>query len=77
VSRGRPAPDMIFVAMKLTMVEDLASVANVGDTVLDLESAERAGVKWNIGVLSGAHNRTALERAPHTQIIGSIKDLRF
>lgn len=77
VSRGRPAPDMIFVAMKLTMVEDLARVANVGDTVLDLESAARAGVQWNIGVLSGAHNRAALERAPHTHIIGSISELRF
>ena len=36
---------MIFVAMKLTMVEDSARVANVGDTVLDLESAARAGVQ--------------------------------
>jgi phosphonatase-like hydrolase len=72
VPRGRPAPDMIFVAMKLTMVEDLARVANVGDTVLDLESAARAGVKWNIGVLSGAHNRAALERAPHTHIVQSV-----
>ena len=75
VPRGRPAPDMIFVAMKLTMVEDLATVANVGDTVLDLESAARAGVKWNIGVLSGAHNRAALERAPHTHIVQSVADI--
>jgi phosphonatase-like hydrolase len=72
VPRGRPAPDMIFVAMKLTMVEDLARVANVGDTVLDLESAARAGVRWNIGVLSGANDRAALERAPHTHIVHSV-----
>ena len=77
VPRGRPAPDLIFVAMKLTMVEDLARVANVGDTVLDLESAARAGVKWNIGVLSGAHTRQALERAPHTELIASINELTF
>ena len=75
VPRGRPAPDLIFVAMKLTMVEDLEKIANVGDTVLDLESAERAGVKWNIGVLSGAHNRAALEQAPHSHIVQSVADI--
>ena len=77
VPRGRPAPDLIFVAMKLTMVEDLSRVANVGDTIIDLESGARAGVRWNIGVLSGAHSREALERAPHTEIIDSVADLRF
>jgi phosphonatase-like hydrolase len=77
VPRGRPAPDLIFVAMKITMMEDLAKVANVGDTTTDLESAARAGVRWNIGVLTGAHTREALERAPHTEIIQSIADLRF
>lgn len=77
VANGRPAPDMILLAMKLTAVDDPARVANVGDTVLDLESAARAGVHWNIGVLSGAHSRAALERAPHTDIIQSVDDLRF
>jgi phosphonatase-like hydrolase len=75
VPRSRPAPDMIYVAMKLTMIEDLTKVANVGDTTLDLESAERAGVRWNIGVLSGAHSREALERAPHTHIVQSVAGL--
>ena len=75
VPEGRPAPAMIFVAMQITMVEDPAKVANVGDTTLDLESAARAGVRWNIGVLSGAHSREALERAPHTAIIQSVMEL--
>jgi phosphonatase-like hydrolase len=77
VTNGRPAPDMILMAMKLTGVADASQVANIGDTALDLESASRAGVKWNIGVLSGAHTREALERAPHSHIIESIADLRF
>ncbi len=38
VPNGRPAPDMILLAMKLTGVDDPAQVANVGDTTLDLES---------------------------------------
>ena len=75
VPNGRPAPDMILLAMKLTAIDDPAQVANVGDTALDLESAARAGVKWNIGVLSGAHDRATLERAPHTHILRSVAEL--
>lgn len=72
VPNGRPAPDLILLAMKLSGVDDAARVANVGDTTMDLESAARAGVRWNIGVLSGAHGREALARAPHTHIIASV-----
>lgn len=77
VASGRPSPEMILLAMKRTGVIDASTVAVVGDTTLDLEAGSRAGVKWNIGVLSGAHGREALERAPHTHIIGSIADLPF
>jgi phosphonatase-like hydrolase len=77
VDRGRPAPDMILLAMKLTGITDPGVVANVGDTTLDLESAARAGVRWNIGVLSGAHSREALARVPHTMLIASVADLPF
>ncbi len=75
VVNGRPAPDMILLAMQLAGVTDAAQVANVGDTTLDLESASRAGVKWNVGVLTGAHARAALEAAPHTAIIDSVAAL--
>jgi phosphonatase-like hydrolase len=75
VDNGRPAPDMILLAMKLAGVSDAGQVANAGDTILDLESAARAGVKWNVGVLSGAHAREALERAPHTHILESVAEL--
>lgn len=75
VANGRPAPDMILLAMQLTGVGDPARVANVGDTTLDLESAARAGVRWNIGVLSGAHPREALAKAPHTHIIASVAEI--
>lgn len=77
VTNGRPAPDLILLAMSVTSTLDPGKVANVGDTTLDLESAARAGVRWNIGVLSGAHRREALEQAPHTRIIQSVADLTF
>lgn len=75
VKEGRPAPFLIFEAMKATGVEDAKQVANVGDTVRDLEAGHRAGVTWNIGVLSGAHKRSRLEAVPHTHILPSIASL--
>ncbi len=76
VASGRPAPDLILRAMAEAGVTDPNRVATVGDTTLDLEAGARAGVGWNIGVLSGAHGRDALSRAPHTHIIGSVAGLR-
>jgi len=75
VERGRPAPDMILRCMKLTGVSDAGSVANVGDTVLDLQAGHNAGVRWNIGVLSGAHQRALMAAQPHTHLLASVADL--
>ncbi len=75
VPEGRPAPHLIREAMRMTGVTAPQHVASVGDTILDLAAGQRAGVRWNIGVLSGAHDRTRLESAPHTHIVGSIADL--
>jgi phosphoglycolate phosphatase-like HAD superfamily hydrolase len=61
--------------MAATGVTRANRVANVGDTTRDLEAAARAGVGWNVGVLSGAHDRATLARAPHTHLIDSVADL--
>jgi phosphonatase-like hydrolase len=75
VAHGRPAPDLIFAAMNAVDIKDTEIVANVGDTVLDLEAAHNAGVKWNVGVLSGAHSFQRLQPAPHTHLINSVAQL--
>jgi phosphonatase-like hydrolase len=75
VAHGRPAPDLIQRAMQNLGVTLPETVANVGDTTLDLEAGSAAGVGWNIGVLSGAHARDAMQRAPHTHLIESVADL--
>ena len=72
---GRPAPYLIYRAMELTGTVSVATVANVGDTVLDLGAGANAGVRWNIGVWSGAHDRRALEAAPHTHLCASVADV--
>jgi phosphonatase-like hydrolase len=76
VREGRPAPYLIFHAMEATATTSVRQVANVGDTVLDLRAAHNAGVSWNIGVMSGAHDRRLLESAPHTHLLPSIKELQ-
>jgi phosphonatase-like hydrolase len=75
VPAGRPAPYLIFRAMEATGALRVRSVANVGDTALDLEAGFNAGTGWNIGVLSGAHDRETLGSAPHTHVISSVAAL--
>ncbi|HET6177717.1 MAG TPA: HAD hydrolase-like protein [Candidatus Sulfotelmatobacter sp.] len=75
VRRGRPAPFMIFRAMEATGVQDVREVVNVGDTPLDLQSGNNAGVRGVVGVLTGMHDRESLQREPHTHIIASVAEL--
>ena len=75
VPSGRPAPFMIFHSMERTGVADARQVAVVGDTRLDLEAGLNAGAAYRIGVLTGAHDRATLERAPHTHILASVADV--
>jgi len=75
VRQGRPAPYLIFHAIEAVGAADVRAVANVGDTLLDLMAGANAGVRWNVGVLSGAHGRRVLERAPHTHLITSVASL--
>lgn len=75
VAEGRPAPYMIFRAMELTRTASVHQVANVGDTTLDLLAGHHAGVRWNIGVLTGAHDAARLADAPHTHLAASVAAL--
>lgn len=75
VAAGRPAPYMIFHCMEATGVTDVRSVANAGDTVLDLQAGYNAGVELNIGVLSGAHGRDQMQEQPHTHLLNSVAEL--
>jgi phosphonatase-like hydrolase len=75
VSAGRPAPYLIFRCLETAGVTSVHRVAAVGDTVLDLQAGHHAGVRWNIGVLSGAHRREQLEREPHTHLIAHVGEL--
>ena len=75
VAAGRPAPYLIFHAMEKTRTTSVVAVAAVGDTALDLQAGANAGVRWNLGVLGGAHDRARLAREPHTRLLASVAEL--
>ncbi len=75
VAHGRPAPDLILRAMQWTKCNNVSRVAAVGDTISDLRAAGNAGVRWRIGVLSGAHGEEQLQSCPNTAIIPSVAEL--
>jgi hypothetical protein len=39
------------------------------------EAGHSAGVRWHIGVYSGAYDRPTLERAAHTHLLASVAEV--
>lgn len=76
VTNGRPFPDMIYHAMKLTHVTDCKQVAKVGDTQSDMLEGTNAGCGWVIGVTTGAYSRQELIKEPHTHLIEQVLELK-
>ncbi|MFH0179835.1 HAD family hydrolase [Streptomyces cacaoi] len=74
--RGRPYPDMVLEAFLRTGVaDDVQQVAVVGDTSYDMLSGVRAGAGHVTGVLTGAHDGTALHAAGAGHVLGSVAEL--
>ena len=50
-------------------------VVKVGDTIADILEGINAGVKYTVGVLSGADNEIKLKRINPDLIVNSVRDL--
>ena len=72
---GRPAPYMLFRAMEGAHVNETAQVMAVGDTPLDLQAANNAGVGAAIGVWSGAATEERLRKERNSGVLPSIAAL--
>ncbi|WP_306350430.1 HAD hydrolase-like protein [Flavobacterium sp. '19STA2R22 D10 B1'] len=72
VENGRPAPDMIFKAMKLLNISDSKKVINIGDTPSDLQSGKNANVLLSLGVINGTHTVEQLKEIPNDGLLNSI-----
>ncbi|MET4159024.1 HAD family hydrolase [Agromyces sp. PvR057] len=73
--RGRPFPDLPLTALLRSGATSVSSLVVVGDTRSDVEAGTRAGAGLVVGVLTGAHDRAALEDAGAHAVIESIRDL--
>ncbi|WP_019180291.1 HAD-IA family hydrolase [Microbacterium yannicii] len=73
--RGRPAPDLVLAALLHARASAVASVVVVGDTASDIASGRAAGAGLVVGVLSGAHDRAALEAAGADAVIADVTEL--
>lgn len=71
VEQGRPAPDMIRLAMKKCKIEDSKHVINLGDTPSDLQSAEAANVLYSVGSIYGTHTEQELNAYKYDQLISN------
>lgn len=74
--RGRPHPDLVLTALLRSGASSVQSVAVVGDTASDVLSGRRAGAGFVAGVLSGAHDETAILAAGADAALPSIAALR-
>jgi phosphonatase-like hydrolase len=72
---GRPAPFMIYHAMEAAHVDNVKDVVAVGDTPLDLQAANNAGVAGAIGVWSGAATQEKLRKEKYSQLLPSVASL--
>ncbi|MDF9798427.1 phosphonatase-like hydrolase [Catalinimonas alkaloidigena] len=75
VENGRPYPDMIYKAMKLTGVQDVKQVAKVGDTASDMQQGMDAGCKYVIGVTTGNYTEEELKNYEHTHLIAQLPEI--
>jgi phosphonatase-like hydrolase len=75
VADGRPAPFMLFHAMESARVQNVLEVVAVGDTPLDLQAGNNAGLRGVIGVFSGAATEERLRQERHTHILPSVAEL--
>ncbi len=73
VTKGRPNPDMILLAMQKENIKYGHQVMKIGDTTSDLYEGFSAGCAWNIAVLTGAQTYDQLRTAPFTQILANLQ----
>ncbi len=74
VLHSRPAPDMILKACEIFQIAPENSV-KIGDSKIDIEEGKNAGVKYNIGITTGAQQRQILEQAEPDFIIDHMNEL--
>ena len=75
VDAGRPFPFMIYRLMRELKIQNIKSVAKMGDTVRDIEEGQNAGCTYIYGCLTGADSRETLTKAGAYRVVESVVDV--
>ncbi len=75
VTNGRPASDMITLAMDKFGIEDSKQVLKAGDSGIDIEEGKNADCGLCIGVLTGAQTKVQLEKYSPDVVLDKLTDL--
>ena len=75
VENGRPAPDMIHQAMKLTGISTSSTVAKIGDSQIDIEEGKNAKCGWTFGITTGAQTAQQLQIAEPNRILNQLSEI--
>jgi phosphonatase-like hydrolase len=75
VTNGRPAPDMIHLAMRQSGLESSQAVAKIGDSAIDIEEGKNAGCGMTFGVTTGAQTESQLRSANPTYVVSSLAEM--
>lgn len=76
VTKSRPAPDMILVAMEKLGISDPKEVVKIGDSIVDIEEGKSAGCGLTYGVTTGAQTREQLLTGNPDGIIDSLSEIK-
>ncbi|MFN3193090.1 MAG: phosphonatase-like hydrolase [Aureliella sp.] len=75
VENGRPAADMIHLAMELTAITSSDQVAKIGDSSIDIEEGKNAGCALTFGITTGAQTEAQLRTAEPTHVVDSLAEM--
>lgn len=75
VSSGRPAPDMINLAMRQFGINHPECVLKAGDSAIDIEEGKNANCGVTVGVLTGAQTREQIAQAEPDIIVDNLSDI--
>lgn len=75
VDNGRPAPDMITLAMDECGITNPQQVLKAGDSGIDIEEGKNAKCGLCIGVLTGAQTKEQLEKYAPDIVLAKLTDL--
>lgn len=74
VTNGRPAPDMIDLICQKVGIP-AAQAVKIGDSAIDIVEGKNAGVKYAIGVTTGAQDRPLLTAAEADFVLDDMLEL--